>query len=145
MEVDVAAVERVGEEPVRPGPGLDALEGAMDVARYSASKIEAEVKMAQCEAVIDIVSAYFNVSSKDLRSPSRSAAPVARVRQVGMYVAHTTLQLTMQDVGAGFARDRTTVKHAVHVIEDLREDIEFDAIIAIIERLVGVLVRRFGQ
>lgn len=109
---------------------------------FPASKNAAEKWMSDCEAVIDIVSAFFNVSSKDIRNSSRSIAPVARVRQVGMYVAHTVLQIPMKHVGRCFARDRTTVQHAVALIEDLREDHEFDGIMDQVDRLVRVLVRR---
>lgn len=98
--------------------------------------------MSDCEAVIDIVSAFFNVSSKDIRNSTRSIASVARVRQVGMYVAHTVLQIPMKHVGRCFVRDRTTVQHAVTLIEDLREDAEFDGIMDQVDRLVRVLVRR---
>lgn len=109
---------------------------------YPASKKTDERMMSECEAVIDIVSAFFNVSGKDIRNPTRSPAPVARVRQIGMYAAHTVLQIPMKEVGCGFARDRTTVQHAVNLVEDWREDREFDGIVDQVERLVRVLVRR---
>ena len=35
----------------------------------------------------------------------------------------------------GFGRDRTTVLHACHLIEDLRDDAEFDRIVAVAERI----------
>ncbi|MHB2265931.1 helix-turn-helix domain-containing protein [Aliihoeflea sp. PC F10.4] len=98
--------------------------------------------MSDCEAVIDIVSAFFNVSSKDLRNLTRSVAPVARVRQIGMYVAHTVLQVPMKHVARCFVRDRTTVQHAVALIEDLREDSDFDGIMDQVDRLARVLIRR---
>lgn len=109
---------------------------------YPAPKKTDERMMSECEAVIDIVSAFFNVSGKEIRNPTRSPAPVARVRQIGMYAAHTVLQIPMKDVGCGFARDRTTVQHAVNLVEDCREDREFDGIVDQVERLVRVLVRR---
>lgn len=109
---------------------------------YPAPKKTDERMMSECEAVIDIVSAFFNVSGKDIRNPTRSPAPVARVRQIGMYAAHTVLQIPMKEVGCGFARDRTTVQHAVNLVEDWREDREFDGIVDQVERLVRVLVRR---
>ncbi len=43
-----------------------------------------------------------------------------------MYVAHVTLRLSMADIGRGFGRDRTTVVYACHLIEDLRDDDDFD-------------------
>ncbi|PRD45784.1 hypothetical protein C5748_01115 [Phyllobacterium phragmitis] len=88
-----------------------------------------------CDAFIDILAAYFGVPGHELRSGGRCRREVARVRQIGMYVAHTLFGLTMADVAQGFARDRSTVMHACHLIEDMREDKEFDAILAAFERL----------
>ena len=95
-----------------------------------------------CEGTIDITAALFNVSSKEMRLPGRSDLGVARVRQIGMYVAHVALGLSMNEVGRGFSRDRTTVLHACHLIEDLREDAEFDRMVTTAERIV---VAAFGK
>lgn len=93
--------------------------------------------LAACDGVIDIVAVLFSVSGKDLRSPRRSTLAVSRVRQIAMYAAHVTLGFTMGHVGQGFGRDRTTVLHACHQIEDLREDAEFDHIVARVEQVVA--------
>ena len=89
----------------------------------------------------DIAAALFNVSGRELRDPGRSSNAVSRVRQIAMYVAHVALGLTMNEVGRGFGRDRTTVLHACHLIEDMREDDEFDAIVAMVERVASAALR----
>lgn len=94
-----------------------------------------------CECVMDIVAALFNVSGKEIRSPGRSSTQVARVRQIGMYVAHVVLGLSMKEIGRGFGRDRTTVQHACHLIEDMRDDVEFDQIVLVIERVTAAAFR----
>lgn len=94
-----------------------------------------------CECMTDIAAELFNVPSKEIRRPGRAALSVARVRQIAMYVTHVALGLSMAEVGRGFGRDRTTVQHACHVIEDLRDDAEFDAVIARIERIAGIALR----
>jgi chromosomal replication initiation ATPase DnaA len=91
---------------------------------------------AACDGVIDIVSALFNVSGKELRHPGRSSLGVSRVRQIAMYATHVALGFSMREVGHGFGRDRTTVLHACHQIEDMRDDEEFDGIVAMVERVV---------
>jgi chromosomal replication initiation ATPase DnaA len=58
-----------------------------------------------------------------------------------MYVAHVVLRLTMGEVGAGFGRDRTTVLHACQVIEDMRDDPEFDRVVLVIERVAFAAFR----
>ena len=93
--------------------------------------------VAICDGVTDIVAALFNVSGRELRSPGRSMLAISRVRQIAMYVAHVTLRLTMRDVGLGFGRDRTTVLYACHQIEDLREEEEFDDIVARVEQVMA--------
>ena len=95
-----------------------------------------------CECVMDIAAALFNVSGRELRRPGRSALGVARVRQVGMYVTHVVLGLSMSEIGRGFARDRTTVMHACHLIEDMRDDEDFDRIIGLTERVAKAALPR---
>jgi chromosomal replication initiation ATPase DnaA len=100
-----------------------------------------EQKLELCDCMIDIASALFNVSGRDLRHSGRSSHAVARVRQIAMYVSHVVLGLTMNEVGRGFGRDRTTVLHACHLVEDMREDLEFDRIVAMTERVAGAALR----
>jgi chromosomal replication initiation ATPase DnaA len=95
-----------------------------------------------CEGMIDITAALFNVSSKEIRKPGRSNLGVSRVRQVAMYVAHVVLRLNMSDIGRAFGRDRTTVQYACHLVEDLRDDTDFDRIITMTER---VALAAFGN
>ena len=95
-----------------------------------------------CEGMIDVTAALFNVSSKEIRKPGRSSLGVSRVRQVAMYVAHVVLRLSMNDIGRAFGRDRTTVLHACHLVEDLRDDTDFDRIITMTER---VALAAFGN
>jgi chromosomal replication initiation ATPase DnaA len=95
-----------------------------------------------CEGMIDITAVLFNVSSKEIRKPGRSSLGVSRVRQVAMYVAHVVLRLNMTDIGRAFGRDRTTVLYACHLVEDLRDDADFDRIITMTER---VALAAFGS
>ena len=100
-----------------------------------------EIAIELCECLIDMVAAVFSVSSKELRRTGRTSAPVSRVRQIAMYVAHVVLRLTQGEVGRGFGRDRTTVVHACQVIEDLRDDPEFDRVVVMVERVAHAAFR----
>ena len=100
-----------------------------------------EIALELCECLIDIVAALFAVSSKELRKAGRPVEPVSRVRQIAMYVAHVVLRLTQGEVGRGFGRDRTTVVHACKVIEDMRDDPEFDRVVAVVERVADAAFR----
>lgn len=101
-----------------------------------------ELALELCEGMIDVTAALFNVSSKEIRKPGRSSLGVSRVRQVAMYVAHVVLRLNIKDIGRAFGRDRTTVMYACHLIEDLRDDDDFDRIITMTER---VALAAFGN
>lgn len=94
-----------------------------------------------CDCIIDITAALFNVSGRELRQPGRTSTSVSRVRQIAMYVTHVVMGLSMAEVGRGFARERTTVLHACHLIEDMRDDADFDAIVALTERVAGAALR----
>lgn len=98
-----------------------------------------------CDHVLDILSAFFNISGRDLRSHSRCERAVARVRQIGMYVVHVTLGMTMSEVGRAFGRDRSTVAHACHLIEDMREDRDFDRIIHTVETVIKAAFVQSGR
>ena len=94
-----------------------------------------EARAAVCEAAIDLCAALFNIESRALRASQRCAQPVARVRQIAMYLCNTTLGISLTEIGRVFARDRTTVSHAVQLIEDLRDDRDFDGIMDQVEKI----------
>ena len=125
------------EKPTAAGEG----EPAMPNGFRSFSKRRDEMTMEMCECLIDIAAAFFSISSKDLRRPGRSSMAASRVRQVAMYIAHVVLRLTQTEVGRGFGRDRTTVAHACQVVEDLRDDLEFDEIVQKLELIAHAAFR----
>ncbi|MEM0899574.1 MAG: helix-turn-helix domain-containing protein [Pseudomonadota bacterium] len=100
-----------------------------------------EEAVQQCDCVIDIISQLFDISSREIRSSTRNSASVARVRQIGMYVCHVTLGMYLQQISEGFSRDRSTVTHACHLVEDLRDDEEIDRIIAKVEAVIAAALR----
>lgn len=128
-----------GLAPGVSGKGLAPSGDAEESRTYSFSgRFEGEAAIAACDGIIDLLAIFFNVSGRQLRSAGRTALPIARVRQIGMYIAHVTLGMKMTAVGAGFGRDKSTVVHACHTIEDMRDDEEFDAIVARVEWLIAV-------
>lgn len=66
------------------------------------------------------------------------------VRQIAMYVCHVALQIPFADIGPAFGRDRTTVGHACHVVEDRRDDAAFDEFVTAIERMVTTVFAPSG-
>lgn len=86
------------------------------------------------------VGVVFEIEARDLRSATRGTAEAAFARQVAMYLAHVACGLSFSEIGRTFARDRTTVAHACHVIEDCRDDPHTDRTLDLMEAVVGRLV-----
>ena len=69
--------------------------------------------------VIDAVCRYYQIGKRSLLGESR-ARPVARPRQILMYLLRTDLQIPLEEVGRLVGnRDHTTVMHAVEKITQL--------------------------
>ncbi len=66
--------------------------------------------------------------------------PTCHARQIAMYVCHVVLRLSLSEIGRAFGRDRTTVGHACHVVEDRRDDPAFEAFVSALERVARRLV-----
>ncbi|AEV36953.1 Chromosomal replication initiator DnaA domain protein [Pseudovibrio sp. FO-BEG1] len=79
------------------------------------------------------VALAFGLKPEELHSASRGYAKAARARQVSMYILHVCMGMTLSQAAAAFGRDRTTAAHACKVVEDLREDPRFDAVLSEIE------------
>ncbi len=90
-------------------------------------------------AIDPAVAVVFEVE-RDLRATTRRSPRTAFARQVAMYLAHVLCGLTLTEVGALFARDRTTVAHACGVVEDKRDNPDFDGRLDHLERAVASLI-----
>lgn len=70
---------------------------------------------------------------------------MCHVRQIAMYVCHVVLRFTQHDIGLAFGRDRSTVSHACHVVEDRRDDPAFDDFVSSLERIAAALFSPVGE
>ena len=95
------------------------------------------------EFLLQAVAGVFEVDISDLTAPTRGNANIARARQVLMYLAHVGCRMTLTEVGKMFQRDRTTVAHACHVVEECREDLEFDHAVELLEQTVQMVCASF--
>ena len=85
------------------------------------------------DAVVALVSRHRNISTALIFSHSRCRLAVARARQLAMYLSHVILGQSLTAVGVAFGRDRTTVSYACGLIEDMRDDPDFDAEVTALE------------
>ena len=94
-----------------------------------------------CRLSIATLSAVTKTDQSELQGVSRSTAAIALARQTAMYLAHTKFGITYSEVGAYFNRDRSTVAHACRLIEDRRDNEEFDDSLCRMENLVDAALR----
>ena len=89
--------------------------------------------------VLALVAREKNVPIRLLVHASRCRAEAARARQLAMYLAHVVKGISLTAIGAAFGRDRTTVSYACGLIEDMRDDLAFDAELDRLEALLNAL------
>lgn len=102
----------------------------MDVATIRAAD-EAAAQLAA-----SIASYGLGVPEDEIIGLKRGSAQVAFARHVAMYLCHTGFELSLGRVAVAFARDRSTVAHACHAIEDRREEEQFDNWIGALEGML---------
>lgn len=73
---------------------------------------------------------------EDILEGERGSAQIAFARQVAMYLCHVAFEWSLARVARAFGRDRSTVGHACHSIEDKRDDESFDAWIETLESML---------
>ncbi len=78
----------------------------------------------------------FRVPERELCARTRRQARTAFARQVAMYLAHVGCGLSYSEVGRLFGRDRTTAAYACKLIEDRRDDPDFDLSVEKLEQVV---------
>ena len=84
-------------------------------------------------AIQQVVANVFGIAAGELALRTRGRAKAAFARQVAMYLTHVACGFNLSDVGRIFRRDRKTVAHACMIVEDRREDPEFDRSIELLE------------
>ncbi len=85
---------------------------------------------------IALAALAFGIPEAEIGAPTRRGPGAALARQVAMYLSHVACRMSLSDVGRAFARDRTTACHACHVVEDRRDDPDFDALLAGLETVL---------
>ena len=80
-----------------------------------------QIKVITVEKIQNVVSNFFNINLSEMLSQRRSR-PLARPRQIAMFLAKKMTSRSLPEIGRRFAnRDHTTVIHAVKTITRLSE------------------------
>jgi hypothetical protein len=64
---------------------------------------------------------------------ARNTRAASYGRQLAMYICHVAFGMSLTRIGRAFRRDRSTVSWALHVMEDRRDDKDFDALCEALE------------
>jgi len=83
-----------------------------------------------------VTSFALNVEVDHILGDPRGSAEVAFARQVAMYLCHVAFELSLGRVAWAFGRDRSTVAHACHTIEDRRDEAAFEHWICALEMVL---------
>ena len=80
-----------------------------------------QTRVITVDKIQNVVSNFFNIALSEMLSQRRSR-PLARPRQIAMYLAKKMTSRSLPEIGRRFAnRDHTTVIHAVKTITRLSE------------------------
>lgn len=94
-------------------------------------------------AAIELCCSAYGVSIHEMLLAGRSRASAAYARQVAMYLSHVVGGITLGELSAAFQRDRSTVGHACHIIEDRRDSPVFDREVEALEQEYREQIARF--
>ena len=96
-----------------------------------------QIRIVTVDKIQNVVSNFFNIALSEMLSQRRSR-PIARPRQIAMYLAKKMTTRSLPEIGRRFAnRDHTTVIHAVKTITRLSEqDDEMKKNISLIKSLL---------
>ena len=84
----------------------------------------------------DVASYALGVPVDDILDLRRGTTEIAFARQVAAYLCHVGFEMSLARIATAFGRDRSTIAHACHAIEDKREDAQFDLWIGGLETML---------
>ena len=81
--------------------------------------IKEKEKRITLERIINAVSEFYNIDSKEIKGDKRSKS-VAQARQIAIYLARNLTNLSLKEIGNDFGkRDHSTILHSFNKIENL--------------------------
>jgi chromosomal replication initiation ATPase DnaA len=91
---------------------------------------------AAAQLAADVVGYALGVPPDNIVDDARGCSRTAYARQLAMYLCHVAFELSLSRVASAFGRDRSTVAHACHAIEDRRDENQFDLWISSLEAML---------
>jgi len=98
--------------------------------------------MSPAAAVARLVAGATGVPAREILASTRGSRQASEARRVAVYLAVVDLELGRAAVAQAFGRHPRTVRRALALIEDRRDDPRYDAwLTGLEERLVSALAR----
>jgi chromosomal replication initiation ATPase DnaA len=91
---------------------------------------------ARARLAAGVASFALGVGVEEILSKARGATQAAFARQIAVYLCHTSFEWSLARVALAFGRDRSTVAHACHAIEDRCDEPQFDRWLASLEAIL---------
>ena len=88
--------------------------------------VNREQDAARARLAVGLVAYGLSQSTNAILKEGRGTAQAAFARQIAMYSVYVAFGLSLSRVAIAFGRDRSTVSHACHQIEDRRDNPDFD-------------------
>lgn len=79
------------------------------------------------QLTVAAVALEFGVPELNLQARLKGSSEICFARQVSMYLLHIIFNINLTRTAQLFSRDRSTVSHACHVVEDSRDDAIFNS------------------
>lgn len=83
-------------------------------------------RLAQFSVVLSYIQSVYGVKPVYLLGPSRGSRKLSDARQTFQYLSHISFGHSYTAIAAFSSRDRTSVAHGCHRVEDSRDDANFD-------------------
>ena len=109
--------------PAIPTPGISSISASISTSPIIIKDIISDTRPEpiKVEKIIAEVAHTYNVSESDILS-NRRTAELVLARQVAMYIARETTDLSYKAIGESFGKDHTTVLYNVNKIEEFLKD-----------------------
>ncbi|TNE36693.1 MAG: hypothetical protein EP347_10320 [Alphaproteobacteria bacterium] len=112
---------------------IDLKETEIGVLREAAARTKLNI-------AFNLAALVYGVEMEALSDRRRVCRRVTEARQVAMYLAHVTFQVSFEEIGDFVNRNRGTVRYGIERVEDRRENPVFDALIDSLEGLMAWLM-----
>ncbi len=83
-----------------------------------------------------VASYALDIPVEEIIGDERGSLDIAFARKVAIYLCHVGFEMSLARVAHAFARDRSTIAHACHVIEDRRDESDFEIWMSALEAML---------